>query len=131
MTAAEKRRARSRVQYVVKKGALMRGECEAGGECDGLIHAHHDDYSKPFDVRWLCTRHHYELHRNQASRVQPAPLVVRDASALSRERAARLLSPPVSMKTLERWEKGLTRCPDWRRQQLELLNRPVRAKARS
>jgi len=26
--------------------------------------AHHDDYSRPLDVRWLCKRHHEEAHHS-------------------------------------------------------------------
>jgi hypothetical protein len=26
------------------------------------LHAHHDDYSKPFDVTWLCRPCHRQLH---------------------------------------------------------------------
>ena len=32
--------------------------------------------------------------------------MAREAAKLSRERAARALDPPISMKTLERWEGG-------------------------
>jgi hypothetical protein len=34
--------------------------CEVCG--DPQTHAHHDDYSKPLDVRWFCPRHHREEH---------------------------------------------------------------------
>nr|DAD85891.1 MAG TPA: hypothetical protein [Siphoviridae sp. ctGdK3] len=27
------------------------------------LEAHHDDYSKPLQVRWLCRRHHKQLHK--------------------------------------------------------------------
>jgi len=29
-----------------------------------ITQAHHGDYSKPFDVVWLCAKHHNEHHRN-------------------------------------------------------------------
>jgi ribosome-binding protein aMBF1 (putative translation factor) len=41
----------------------------------------------------------------------------RDATGLSRERVAAQLDPPISSKTLERWENGAT-VKRWRLQQL-------------
>lgn len=45
----------------IRDGRLIRQPCEVCG--DGA-QAHHDDYSKPLDVRWLCTTHHAEWHRH-------------------------------------------------------------------
>ena len=28
-----------------------------------LTQRHHDDYSKPLEIRWLCTPHHNDVHR--------------------------------------------------------------------
>lgn len=53
--------AHSATARAVKKGALVRLPCEVCGNLDS--HAHHDDYSKPLEVRWLCHTHHMELHR--------------------------------------------------------------------
>ena len=30
---------------------------------DGPVEAHHEDYSKRFDVEWICSDCHYKLHR--------------------------------------------------------------------
>lgn len=52
------------VHRAIKYGKLERGPCEhAGPDCDGPIEAHHEDYDKPLDVRWLCAEHHRREHR--------------------------------------------------------------------
>jgi len=57
----EKYAARDKVRYAIKKGKLTRKPCEVCGK--EKAYAHHDDYSKPLDVRWLCAVHHSEVHR--------------------------------------------------------------------
>jgi ribosomal protein S27AE len=47
------------VYQAIRRGELVRQPCEVCGATK--VHAHHDDYSKPLDVRWLCSRHH-RLH---------------------------------------------------------------------
>jgi ribosomal protein S27AE len=51
-------RAHQKVSRAIKQGKISRpGVCE---QCQrpGYVRAHHDDYSKPLEVRWLCTRCH-------------------------------------------------------------------------
>ncbi len=57
----EKRRAQRAVQAKVRRGLMVRPDrCES---CDRSVpvHAHHDDHSRRFDVRWLCARCHRRL----------------------------------------------------------------------
>lgn len=56
-----KAKAHYKVYNAIRIGKLFRKPCE---KCnDPLSVAHHDDYSKPLDVRWLCNFHHYEHHK--------------------------------------------------------------------
>ena len=48
------------VQTAIARKALTRQCCEVCGVLE--THAHHDDYDKPLDVRWLCLGHHREAH---------------------------------------------------------------------
>ena len=54
----DKNRARARVAYALRTGKIERRPCEVCG--DPKSEAHHEDYAKPLDVRWLCFKHHRE-----------------------------------------------------------------------
>ena len=54
-------KARNAVSNAVRDGRMEKKPCEVCGTTVRL-HAHHDDYSKPLDVRWLCAAHHRQWH---------------------------------------------------------------------
>jgi len=56
-----KRSAHILVGNRIRSGELIKQPCEICGCKD--VHAHHDDYAKPLEVRWLCDEHHNEWHR--------------------------------------------------------------------
>ena len=57
----EKYRATSMVNRMVRNGQLLKQNCEVCGAKQ--THAHHEDYSRPLDVRWLCPPCHAERHK--------------------------------------------------------------------
>jgi len=54
----EKQAARNAVKQALAKGTLKRLPCEVCGSISS--EAHHEDYSKPLEVEWLCNLHHVE-----------------------------------------------------------------------
>jgi hypothetical protein len=56
-----KHKARKAIQHAIRSGKVKRQPCEECGTHE-LVHAHHDDYSKQLDVRWLCAKHHSIYH---------------------------------------------------------------------
>ena len=67
-------------EVAVRKGILSPEPCEVCGDHgkfkDGRrkVQAHHDDYNKPLEVRWLCQKCHHEWHKhNQAKRKEVMP----------------------------------------------------------
>ncbi len=55
-----KDRARQAVSAALRKKKLIKEPCEICGEVK--VEAHHDDYNNRLAVRWLCVKHHKELH---------------------------------------------------------------------
>ena len=63
---AERHAARRKVRTAIESGRMSRQPCEVCQQ--GNAHAHHDDYSRPLEVRWLCHSHHIEHHKNTAAK---------------------------------------------------------------
>jgi ribosomal protein S27AE len=55
-----KTKAHRLLNRAIHNGAIKRKPCENCGEVK--VEAHHDDYNKPLEVKWLCHQHHNELH---------------------------------------------------------------------
>ena len=56
----EKQKAVNKLNFEVASGRVKRKPCVICGE--KKTHAHHEDYSKPLEVIWLCPYHHKALH---------------------------------------------------------------------
>lgn len=67
----EKKAAHQAVQTAIRNGTLKPQPCGVCGAADS--HAHHDDYSLPLDVMWLCHGHHMERHAMLAERERTKP----------------------------------------------------------
>lgn len=67
----KKYKAQTWVNNAVRDGRLVKPEvCE---ECPGTlqIEGHHDDYDKPTEVRWLCSRCHSLWHAANGEALNP------------------------------------------------------------
>lgn len=60
----EKYKANNEVGNALRDCRLKEEPCEVCG--DLVVEAHHEDYSKPLDVNWLCRKHHLERHGKKA-----------------------------------------------------------------
>lgn len=60
-----KHNAHQAVQTAIMNGDLKKSKkCEDCGLIKKMIHGHHEDYSKPLEVRWLCVKCHRKAHGN-------------------------------------------------------------------
>lgn len=64
---ANKISARCAVKDARRAGKLIKPRTCSSCGCLGNIQAHHDDYDKPLDVRWLCCGCHRIEHRRAAA----------------------------------------------------------------
>ncbi len=59
----EKNRAYNAVRYALKSGKIKKMACFYCGK--KKVEAHHDDYSKLLDVKWMCFKCHREKEHGQ------------------------------------------------------------------
>lgn len=64
----EKYKARTAVSNALRDGRLIKQPCEHCGATE-KVQAHHNDYSKPLDVEWLCFKCHREHAHGQTTSV--------------------------------------------------------------
>jgi hypothetical protein len=64
----EKYMARYKLRNAVRLGRVHKEPCEICGSLE--VESHHDDYSKPLDVRWFCHQHHRELEGRWIPKIQ-------------------------------------------------------------
>lgn len=57
----KKYKATNMVNNNIRNGNLVKMPCEICGNTIN-VHAHHDDYDKPLNIRWLCAIHHKQWH---------------------------------------------------------------------
>lgn len=56
--------AHSLVSNEIRSGRMKKPDaCSQCDSKDRVIHGHHDDYTKPLDVRWLCVICHKKWHK--------------------------------------------------------------------
>lgn len=70
--------ARHAVEWALKKGYMQRAlNCENCG-AERRTDAHHETYTKPFEVKWLCRPCHVNLHleRGEQSIPEEMPILV-------------------------------------------------------
>lgn len=58
----EKIYARLKLRYHIKKGYIIKPKKCEKCNLEKKLHGHHEDYNKPLEVMWLCTRCHADRH---------------------------------------------------------------------
>lgn len=59
----KKQKSRSSARDRLRRGKLIRKPCEKCGAAKAEMH--HEDYTKPLEVNWLCRKCHMDLHQQR------------------------------------------------------------------
>ena len=62
LTRKQKKHARSLATQAINKGIIVKPNICSKCLKNIPLHAHHDDYSKPLEIRWLCVKCHWKWH---------------------------------------------------------------------
>jgi hypothetical protein len=59
---SDRRAAHGILYRAIRSGKVIKMPCEVCGRSE-KIHGHHEDYTKPLEVKWLCPKHHKDAHK--------------------------------------------------------------------
>lgn len=76
-----KRRCRVKTNKAIKSGELKRAPCDVCGDVE--VVGHHLNYDDHLAIRWLCVRHHRQVH-DAEKRARSGPFLTSRASRLNR-----------------------------------------------
>lgn len=65
----EKYHAQNKVSYALRIGIITKPSCCEKCSSNSKLHAHHEDYSKPLDVTWLCVPCHGKKNPNYSNNI--------------------------------------------------------------
>ena len=58
------------IRKKVGAGLLIKpNDCSCCGVFTETLHAHHDDYTQPLKIRWLCARCHSDWHKHNTPKI--------------------------------------------------------------
>lgn len=60
-----KRKARWTVSNATRDGRLIRPDNCSKCKIKSYVHAHHNDYTKPLEIEWLCHQCHFTKHQRK------------------------------------------------------------------
>lgn len=66
----KKYKAHCLINNAIRDKRLFKEPCEVCGTKE-RINAHHDDYAKPLNIRWLCSAHHHQWHVAHGEALNP------------------------------------------------------------
>lgn len=109
MSAAQrfKDSARSSAGQNLRRGKIERKPCQSCGS--GRAQMHHNDYTKPLEIEWLCRRCHLAEHREQARRAALIIFPLKRLQAVMRGHSA-TLDPARACRLPDRAEIGRLAC---------------------
>ncbi|MFY4731279.1 hypothetical protein [Nitrospira sp. BLG_2] len=82
--------ARALIRNLIYEGRLVRGSCVF---CDDPnTHGHHEDYSQPTRIVWLCQKHHVDVHAGRISVSQDQIVDVRPHGRRARRRKVEVIA---------------------------------------
>jgi hypothetical protein len=64
----EKMKAYSSVGNALRRGKIKRKSCEVCNKRKN-VQAHHEDYSKPLNIKWLCVKCHNFAHKMEKLKI--------------------------------------------------------------